>query len=205
MKLSRRNWLKATAASSILPALSIAQERQSLLTKKIPSTGERIPVIGIGTNRYGVGDDVSAMQPLKQVLGAFAEAGGGLIDTAPMYRSSETVLGKLIAELGLSDHFFIATKCDVGGGEETSLQLKSSEKKLQSGKLDLVAVHNIKNWREQLAVLHEAKENKQIRYVGITTSRAQAILGVSEDIRVAATRFYANQLLLRRPYCRVIA
>lgn len=171
--LSRRTWLKAAGLASIsAPQIgSTSQIELPLNTKKIPSSGEAIPIIGIGTNRYGVGDDIEAMQPLKAVLETFAAAGRGVIDTAPMYRNSESVLGQLIKELGLADHFFIATKCDVEGGNVTRDQLASSEQKLHSGTLDLVAVHNLKHWREQLPVLQAAKQAKQIRYVGITTSR----------------------------------
>ncbi len=170
--ITRRKLLKTGAAMTTLPfGLTLADNSSPRITKVIPSSGERIPVIGIGTNRYGVGDDQQALKPLRETLNKFAEFGGGLIDTAPMYRSSETVLGNLINELNLSDQFFIATKCDVEGGDETRKQLHSSREKLQSDGLDLVAVHSLKHWKKQLPVLKEAKASNEIRYIGVTTSR----------------------------------
>lgn len=173
MSLRRRDFLKVVSASTLtFPNLGRAEEGSTdLIRKAIPSSGETIPVVGIGTNRYGVGDDLDAMKPLRAVLAEFAKVGGGVIDTAPMYRNSESVLGSLIEELQAGDNFFVATKCDVEGNDSTRSQLASSEQKLASGTLDLVAVHNLKHWQEQLPVLREAKEEGRIRYVGITTSR----------------------------------
>jgi aryl-alcohol dehydrogenase-like predicted oxidoreductase len=172
---SRRSVFKTAAALTIAPHLASADDkakpRPDLIRKKVPSSGETIPAIGIGTNRYGVGDDVEKLAPLKATLAKFAEYGDGMIDTAPMYGSSESVLGDLIGQLGLKDSFFIATKCDVHGGDTTREQLATSQAKLKSGKLDLVAVHNLANWQQQLPVLQEAKAAGKIRYVGITTSR----------------------------------
>ena len=170
--IKRRTLLKAGAASLVsLPFGASFASDSTLNQKAIPSTGEMIPVIGIGTNRYGVGYDEAKKAPLREVLREFAKIGNGVIDTAPMYRSSETVLGSLISDIDAKDRFFIATKCDVEGGDDTRAQLASSEQKLQSGQLDLVAVHNLKYWKDQLPVLREAKESGAIRYIGITTSR----------------------------------
>jgi len=169
--ITRRNLLKSAALLSAVNSVPLFAEDTELISKAIPASGERIPVIGIGTNRYGVGNDIEAMKPLRAVLAKFAEAGGGLIDTAPGYRNSESVIGKLIDELELNKQFFISTKCDSNGGNATSEQIASSETKLKSGKLDLISVHNIRNWQDQLPVLQEAKAEGKIRYVGITTSR----------------------------------
>jgi aryl-alcohol dehydrogenase-like predicted oxidoreductase len=172
MELSRRSLLKAGLATiATAPATPLLSAEQGLIRKPIPSSGETIPVVGIGTNRYGVGDDKAALAPLRETLKSFANIDGGVIDTAPMYGSSESVLGRLIGEINAADRFFVATKCDVGGGKETREQLASSAQKLRSGKLDLVAVHNLKAWRDQLPVLREAKQAGSIKYVGITTSR----------------------------------
>lgn len=167
---SRRTLLKSTVALLAAPEL-VWSDQQSINRKTIPSSGESIPVVGIGTNRYGVGSDVQALAPLRDTLSKFASFGGGVIDTAPGYRNSESVLGKLIDELSLHDRFFIATKCDVVGGVATRDQIALSQQKLKSGKLDLVAVHNLHNWQQQLAVLQEAKQAGTIRYLGVTTSR----------------------------------
>ncbi len=176
--LNRRTLLKsaallATTPTSLLSHAAFSQTQNSpLITKAIPSTGEKIPVIGIGTNRYGVGNNPTAMAPLKETLARFAAYGGKLIDTAPSYGSSESVIGNLVEQLDFKDQFFIATKCDRSGGQETQTQINSSTNKLKSGSLDLVSVHNMRNWQKNLPILREAKAAKKIRYLGITTSRS---------------------------------
>ena len=173
MTIERRDFLKIAAASTLplTAKINASNQQPALIRKPIPSSGETIPVVGIGTNRYGVGDDVDAMRPLRDVLSEFSKIEGGVIDTAPLYRNSESVLGRLIKELGISENFFVATKCDEVGADATRNQLVSSEKKLESGTLDLVAIHNLRHWQQQLPVLREAKEDGRIRYLGITTSR----------------------------------
>lgn len=171
---SRRTVLKSAALLSATPFtnISFAQPtKPSLITKAIHSSGEQVPVIGIGTNRYGVGDDPEAQAPLKETLARFAELGGKVIDTAQSYGSSERVIGNIITELGLVDNFFLSTKCDASGGDATRDQLVDSATELNTEILDLVSVHNMRSWQAQLPILHEAKAAGKIRYVGITTSR----------------------------------
>ncbi|MEM7360438.1 MAG: aldo/keto reductase [Pseudomonadota bacterium] len=170
MRITRRSLFKSAAVIAAAPT-GLMAESSVLPTRKIPSSGAAIPVVGIGTNRYGVGDDVEKLLPLRETLAKYAELGGGLIDTAPSYRNSETVLGRLIAELELGDQFFMATKCDEKGGNATRAQVASSEQKLQSGTLDLVAIHNLRSWQEQLSVLRELQQDQKINHIGITTSR----------------------------------
>lgn len=171
---SRRTIIKSAAALAASPfvtpsfALSI---KSSIITKTIPSSGQKIPVIGIGTNRYGVGDDLEAQAGLKATLVRFAEMGGQVIDTAQSYGSSEQVLGKLISDADIREQLFLSTKCDAGGGDATRDQLVDSAEELQSEVLDLVSIHNLRNWQAQLPILHEAKEAGKVRHVGITTSR----------------------------------
>ena len=144
-----------------------------MMKKPIPSSGEMIPVIGLGTNRYGVDASAEARQPLRAALRRFAELGGTVIDTAPMYRTSESVLGDLIADLGIRDELFIATKTDrEGGTSETDAQMRSSLGRLRTKTFDLMQVHNLRGWREALAVMRDWKDEGRIRYIGITTSRA---------------------------------
>ena len=114
MTLTRREALTlagATGAGLVLSHLGVpmtAAAQGSAITKAIPKSGERLPVIGLGTNTYGV-KTVEEMAPLREVLRAMPAAGGTLIDTAPGYGRSEIVLGELIAELGMRDTFFLAT------------------------------------------------------------------------------------------------
>ena len=147
---------------------------EHLIRKAIPSSGEMVPVIGLGTNRYGVGDDAQKRAVLRAALARFHELGGTVIDTAPSYRSSETVLGDLIADLGIRDDLFIATKADEdGGAEATAAQMEDSRRKLKTKSFDLMQVHNLKGWKNALPEMREWKQEGRVRYVGMTTSRAQ--------------------------------
>lgn len=176
MRISRRDFNKAGLGALSLAAVGAPAMggTETLLRKPIPSSGETVPVIGLGTNRYGVGDDAAKRAVLKASLSRFHELGGTVIDTAPMYRSSEAVLGDLIADLGIRDDLFIATKVDEKeGGEATHAQVRESMRRLKTDTLDLLQVHNLIAWQEALPVLREWKQEGKVRYIGITTSRAR--------------------------------
>ena len=174
MKISRRDFNRAglgvlSLAAVGAPAMAAPKR---LLRKPVPSSGETVPVIGLGTNRYGVGDDAAKQAVLKEALARFHELGGTVIDTAPMYRSSEAVLGDLIADLGIRDDLFVATKVDKKeGGDATHAQIKESMRRLRTDTIDLLQVHNLIAWRDALPVLREWKQEGKVRYIGITTSR----------------------------------
>ena len=174
MKLSRREFAQAGLSAGAILAIG-GQKAQAapaeLITKKIPSSGEEIPVIGLGTNRYGVGTSEAARTPLRAALERFHNLGGKVIDTAPMYRTSETVLGKLISDLGIRDDLFLATKVDrTDGREKSDAQMNESTVKLGTDTFDLMQVHNLRGWRESLPLMREWKQEGRIRYIGITTS-----------------------------------
>ena len=144
-----------------------------IIRRKIPSTGEAIPIMGLGTNRYGVGDSASARAPLLDALARFHELGGTVIDTAPSYRTSETVLGDLIDSLDIRQDLFIATKVDQESGRDDSLaQTLDSARKLQVETIDLMQVHSLRNWQTNIPLLQELKQEGRCRYVGLTTSRS---------------------------------
>ena len=147
---------------------------EHMIRKAIPSSGEMVPVIGLGTNRYGVGTSDAARAPLKAALERFHMMGGTVIDTAPGYRTSESVLGDLMDDLGIRDDLFVATKTDRSGGrDDTQAQLQESQAKLKSEKIELMQVHNLRGWKEALPVMREWQQEGRIRYIGITTSRAR--------------------------------
>lgn len=175
MGITRREFTRATLATATMTAIagpSAIAGPEHMITKKIPSSGEAIPVIGLGTNRYGVDGSEAARAPLRQALRRFHQLGGTVIDTAPMYRTSENVLGDLIAGLGIRDDLFIATKTDkTGGRAETDEQMQDSQKKLETKTFDLMQVHNLLGWQEALPVMREWKQDGRVRYIGITTSR----------------------------------
>ena len=136
MKISRREFARASLGVGAVAALggqAVFAASDALMTKTIPSTGEKLPIIGLGTNRYGVDTSDAQRTPLRGALQRFHELGGKLIDTAPMYRTSETVLGDLIAELGIRDDLFIATKVDkTGGRDDSAAQVDESSARLKT-------------------------------------------------------------------------
>lgn len=175
MKITRREILKLSAATgaamSLGPQYLFAQSKP-LILKKIPSSGEGIPPIGIGTNRYGVGTSEDERAPLRATLKKFAELGGRLIDTAPVYRTSEAVLGDLISELGIRDNLFLATKTDMRGNTAGSDSYQASMDRLKMDKIEVMMVHNLVNAKSEFAAMREWQKDGRIKYIGITTSRA---------------------------------
>jgi aryl-alcohol dehydrogenase-like predicted oxidoreductase len=170
--MNRRQLLKhaATGAALSLGWSPLSAKPQAIIRKHIPGTDESLPAIGLGTNRYSVGD-TELYARLKQALSTFHELGGTLIDTAPMYRSSESILGQLMTELDLRDQLFVATKADRAAGQGGRERLNNSFTQLQTNRLDLVQSHNLLGVDSMLPVLREQQAAGRIRYVGITTSR----------------------------------
>ena len=177
MSITRRQFTQVGLASGVLMAIggpTAFAGPGELIRRAIPSSGEKIPIIGLGTNRYGVDASSEARAPLVAALRRFHELGGQMIDTAPMYRTSESVLGELIEELGTREDLFIATKTDrTGGSAENEAQMHDSLRKLKTETIDLMQVHNLLGWREALPVMRAWRDEGRVRYIGITTSRAR--------------------------------
>lgn len=177
MKLSRRQFTKAGLGAASLAVLGNSTSLagpEHMIRKAIPASGEMLPIIGLGTNRYGVDESEAARAPLRKALERFHRLGGTLIDTAPSYRTSESVLGDLIAELGIRGGLFLATKTDRSDGSDSTVaQMNESLVKLKTQKIDLMQVHNLRGWQDALPVMREWKQEGRIRYIGITTSRSQ--------------------------------
>ena len=175
MTITRREFNKATlAAGSLLAGAgpTAFAGPADIIKRPIPSTGEMIPIIGLGTNRYGRGDTAEGRAPLKDALARFHEWGGTLIDTAPSYRASEAVLGDLMTELDIRDEMFVATKVDKENPAAVDSQIRESQRKLQTERFELQQVHNVRYWQTSLPVLREWKEKGLVKYIGITTSRS---------------------------------
>jgi aryl-alcohol dehydrogenase-like predicted oxidoreductase len=176
MDIHRRTVIKAGAllgASMLLePAGALAQS-QPLLQKKIPSSGEAIPIIGIGTaRRYEEVKNEAEKVPLRETIRQFESLGGKVIDSSPSYGTAEAVVGELVEDLKIRDSLFLATKVSLrkDGREEGVKQIEESFKKYRANKIDLIAVHNLRDTETQLALLRELKQAGRIRYIGITTS-----------------------------------
>jgi len=137
-----------------------------MTTKPIPSSGEALPVIGLGTwQTFDVGSDAAARAPLRETLTLL---NGNMVDSSPMYGSSETVAGDLIAELGVREKVFMATKVWTTGREEGIRQMETSLKRLRVERMDLMQVHNLADVATHTETLKEWKQKKRIRYIGIT-------------------------------------
>jgi diketogulonate reductase-like aldo/keto reductase len=142
---------------------------ESILRREIPSSGERIPAVGLGTWRtFDVGSAASERAPLRDVLQRFVDLGGRVIDSSPMYGAAESVLGDLAAALGVTERLFVATKVWTGGREAGIAQMEQSMRRLRVRRLDLMQIHNLLDWRTHLRTLRLWKEAGRIRYLGVT-------------------------------------
>lgn len=170
-QVSRRKALKYLAVGTAglsLPAFGF-QTRGQIMKRAIPSTGEKIGVVGVGTwQTFDVGSSESARQPLREVLKIMVEGGGNVIDSSPMYGSSEKVVGDLTQELNLEDPIFYATKVWTTGESRGKSQMQSSMNKMQANPMDLMQIHNLQDWRTHIKTLYDWKERGLIRYIGIT-------------------------------------
>mgnify|MGYP006279910881 FL=1 len=164
--------LVVAAAGTSLPIseLAISFPKNELITKAIPSTGKRVPVIGMGTwQTFDVGYNSGLMDARTEVLSEFFKRGGGVIDSSPMYGSSEKVLGYGLQKLDYPEALFSATKVWTRSAGEGKRQIKQSKKLWGLDTLDLQQVHNMVNWRAHLDTLFERKVRGEIKHVGVTT------------------------------------
>ena len=172
MSYSRRHFCQVLTASAALatwtPRGSMGAET-TMLKRKIPSTGEELPVIGLGTSGvFDVGGSSTERAPLTQVLKILTDNGGALLDTSPMYNRAEAVSGDLVAAQGLRERMFIATKVWTRGKDAGLQQIETSMRLLKSPILDLVQVHNLLDLQTQLANVRALKAQGKVRYTGIT-------------------------------------
>ena len=172
---SRRRMLAlgvGLAATSWLPALGQEKTGASgLIARPIPHSGERLPVIGLGTSQvFEIGDDPAQRQAGAEVLKTLVAGGGTLIDTAPSYGTAERVVGDLVAATGLGGRVFLATKLEDYDRKTATAQLNASLQRLRTNRVDLMQLHNVDDPRQDLAILREWKAQGYCRYFGITTS-----------------------------------
>lgn len=196
---NRRHVLRSAAlvaaATAIRPsrlwadtASASASDAGPLLTRPIPSTGEQLPIIGMGTA------DSFDRPPgerglLRQVLRRFFAAGARVIDTAPVYGEAEPALGALLDETGARDKTFLATKISVTGRDAGMAQFRQSLADLKTDSVDLLQVHNLRDWQTQLPLIRELQAEGKTRYVGVTHSREHAHDELAAVIEVEAPDF----------------
>lgn len=187
MSMTRRSFLETTAAlmSTLLmtPAMAWAQT-QRMMKRTIPSSGEQLAVMGMGTSRtFDTHDDIATMTQLEQVLKAFFTNGGELIDSSPMYGSAESVVGELLKSISIPDRLVTATKVWTDGRQSGISQMERSRQRLGVEVIDLMQIHNLRDWKTHLPVLREWKQQGKIRYIGITTSRGRFREELEEILR----------------------
>jgi len=180
--LTRREALRLLGAAGAVAALRPAQAasgiaasgRGPILTRPIPSSGEGLPLVGLGSwVTFNVGEDVAARDSCAEVLRAFFREGGRLIDSSPMYGSSQEVIGYGLRKLGIPQQVFSADKVWNSGGAGSAEQIEESRRHWGIPRFDLLQVHNLLSWEEHLPVLFAMKASGKLRYVGVTTSEGR--------------------------------
>ncbi|MEA3092067.1 MAG: hypothetical protein QOJ04_3409 [Caballeronia sp.] len=192
---ARRRRILLAAASALLPlrppssfgqtpAPAVPPPSAHMNTRPVPSTGEALPVVGCGTWRtFDVGDNAQAQAALADVLRILFDNGGSVIDSSPMYGSSEAVAGAVLTRIGGHRRAFVATKVWTEGRDAGIAQMDESMRRLQQPRIDLMQVHNLLDWRTQLATLREWKAQGRIRYLGITHYTSGAFADVEAVMR----------------------
>ncbi|GEO04466.1 aldo/keto reductase [Adhaeribacter aerolatus] len=164
--------------------------KATLIKRAIPGTGELLPVMGLGTwQTFDVGPSPVSRADVKEVLRLFAELGGKLIDSSPMYGRSEEVVGDLSVDLKLQKKLFMATKVWTQGEQNGIKQMETSMQEMQARPLDLIQIHNLVDWRIHLKTLRRWKEEQRIRYLGITHYLASAFDDLERIIKTEPVDF----------------
>jgi aryl-alcohol dehydrogenase-like predicted oxidoreductase len=171
--------LGAAAALGITPARVATAQAKTLLTRPIPRTGERLPVVGLGTAIvFDIGSDAAQRAERRAVIETLLQGGARLIDTAPSYGAAESVVGDLLADMKARDRIFLATKVRAASRDRAIAEMQQSQRRLRTEKIDLMQIHNVgfvdrDEVAAQLALLREWKERGVFRYIGVTHSQSQ--------------------------------
>jgi len=188
--ITRRRAVKLIGATSASVCLPIGSSRifaaeGSPLMRAIPSTGEKLPVIGLGS---AVTFDVPSSSPkakdVAEVITRFAKHGGKVIDSSPSYGNAESLIGQIAGKSGLTDSLFIATKVRAKGKEAGITQIEQSLGRFQRRKIDLMQVHNLVDVETQMGALRESKSKGKIRYTGITYSEPQGFAEIERHMKL---------------------
>lgn len=176
MTISRRDALKASAGGALALGASVhgsglLAQTGNLIQKTIPSSGEMITPVGIGTNRYGVSESEEERAPLRDTMARFVELGGEVMDTAAVYGTSESVIGELAEDLGIREDLFLVTKTPIFGPSQGAEGLQAAFDKLRVDVIDGFLVHNFNNLETDLPIMREWQQDGRIRYVGVSTSQ----------------------------------
>ena len=166
---SRRTLLKLLAAAPAMSLAPFAGATAGPLKRAIPRSGELLHAVGLGTwQTFDVAGDAAGYAAAREVLARFVKAGGQMVDSSPMYGSSESVVGELATDLGVNSSLFLATKVWTTGREAGIRQMEESMRRMHTKRLDLIQVHNLTDAATHLRTLRKWKEQEKIRYLGIT-------------------------------------
>ena len=171
--ITRRQALEAGALCGAMVALgagSAAAQTGPLIQKPIPKTGEMLPPIGIGTNRYGVGTSEAERAPLRDTMARFVELGGKVMDTAMIYGTSEAVIGDLARQLNIRDRLFLSTKTDIRGQLRGEAGLQQAFTRMKTDMIDAMLVHNLVNASTELPLMRDWQQQGKFRYIGASIS-----------------------------------
>jgi diketogulonate reductase-like aldo/keto reductase len=175
--ITRRTFLlgagAVVAAVSLAPHKLLSRNREPI-QRTIPSSGELLPIMGMGTSRtFNIDDDPIVKAQLVEVVQEFFDKGGKVIDTSPMYGNSESVVGNLLKITGKHDKVFAATKVWTDGLQKGIEQMEQSKQRMGVEVIDLMQIHNLRDWKTHLPILREWKQQGRFRYIGITTSHGR--------------------------------
>lgn len=179
--INRRQVLQLSAAALACQSLGLGAQEATLpvatlplLQRPIPSTGELLPVMGMGTSRtFDTAADAQSLAKLTEVMQAFFDGQGTIIDSSPMYGNAESRVGDVLRAMAQPPKLFAATKVWTTGREQGIAQMEASARRMNVESFDLIAVHNLQDWKTHLATLKEWKEQGKVRYIGITTSHGR--------------------------------
>jgi diketogulonate reductase-like aldo/keto reductase len=193
-----------TTAGLLLPLPAsrgqVMIESSTMLARTIPSSGEKLPVIGLGTwQKFDVDLTSETRKPLEEVLSLFVKLGGRVIDSSPMYGRAEEVIGELTSALGIREKLFLATKVWTRGKKNGIKSMERSMALLRTTRIDLMQVHNLLDLQAHLASLHQWKEQGRIRYLGVTHYNSSAFPEVEKILRTEKLDFLQiNYSLMER-------
>jgi aryl-alcohol dehydrogenase-like predicted oxidoreductase len=187
--ITRRRAVKLIGATTAGVCLPIGSSRifaaeGSPLRRAIPSTGEKFPVIGLGSAvTFDVPFNSPKVADITEVITRFVKRGGKVIDTSPSYGNAESLIGQIAGKSGLTDSLFIATKVRARGREAGIAQIEQSLGRFHRGKIDLIQVHNLVDVETQMSALRESKSKGKIRYTGITYSEPQGFAEIERNMK----------------------
>jgi diketogulonate reductase-like aldo/keto reductase len=199
--------LAAIGAGAMLGAQRLGAQAPALNLRTIPKSGEKLPVLGLGSwITFNVGDDPDALKNCAQVVSHFAARGGRLIDSSPMYGSSQATIGYALRTLHDRAAIFSADKVWTSSASAAAAQIAETERRWGVAKLDLLEVHNLEGWEVHLPKLFAMKAAGQLRYVGVTTSHGRRMDDAEKLVRTQPLDFvqFTYNILDREPEQRLL-